>query len=168
MQGPIVTGAAPPSTPWEFPRFRNWIAVARTYSLVERELSGSLAPLGIRLPHYDILANIFRFPGLTQQELATRLVVGRSNLSMLLPELEKRDLIVRVTDETDRRVRRLTLTPTGEAVTRQGLAIQAALVERMMQALDAEECDRLGDYMRRIAAHVGAERRTPNPAADSA
>ena len=76
--------------PWDMPRFRNWIAVARAHQMVEKVLAAHLAPLGVKLAHHDILANICRLPGLTQNELAERLLVGRSNLSMLLPELEKR------------------------------------------------------------------------------
>ncbi len=75
------------------PRFRNWIVVGKVNHLVEKVMAADLAPLGLKLPHYDILANAIRYPGLTQQELADRLLVGRSNLSMLLPELERRGLM---------------------------------------------------------------------------
>src|SRR5688572_25369970 len=95
--------------PWEMPRFRNWIAVAKVYQLVCKAMSEALAPLDLKLPHYDILATIARWPDLSQRELATRLLVGRSNLSMLLPELESRGLVERIADSGDRRVRRLRL-----------------------------------------------------------
>ena len=78
--------------PWELPRFRNWIAVARAHNLWEKVFSEALAPLDIQLAHYDVLANIFHVPGLSQQALAEKLLVGRSAMSMLLPVLEKRGL----------------------------------------------------------------------------
>ena len=145
------------------PRFRNWIVVGKVNHLVEKAMAADLAPLGLKLPHYDILANVARYPGLTQQELADRLLVGRSNLSMLLPELERRALVERVADEADRRVRRLRLTPEGDALTRQALAAHVALIERMMLALDASECEQLGDYMRRIRTHLLQEEAPPTP-----
>jgi DNA-binding MarR family transcriptional regulator len=146
------------------PRFRNWIVVAKVNQLVEKAMAADFAPLGLKVPHYDILANIVRYPGLTQQELADRLLVGRSNMSMLLPELERRGLVARVADETDRRVRRLTLTKEGDALTRQALALHVALIERMMLALDAAECEQLGDYMRRIRTHLQApDLQAPEP-----
>lgn len=150
--------------PWEMPRFRNWIAVAKVHQLVERAMAAGLHPLGLKLPHYDILANIHRFAGLTQQELADRLLVGRSNLSMLLPELERRGLVARAPDADDRRLRRLRLTPEGEALTAQALAVHVEVIEGMMDALSAEECERLGDAMRRVGALMaaqGAARRPP-------
>ncbi|UDF03194.1 MarR family winged helix-turn-helix transcriptional regulator [Asticcacaulis sp. AND118] len=137
--------------PWDLPRFRNWIAVARAHQMVEKTLNARLAPHGVRIAHHDILANIYRFAGLTQNELALRLLVGRSNLSMLLPELEKRGLIERRSDEADRRVRRLWLTDSGRELTEKTLAVQAGVVTDMMTILSDAECQALGDYMRRIS-----------------
>jgi MarR family transcriptional regulator, organic hydroperoxide resistance regulator len=146
--------ASAPSLPWELPRFRNWIAVAKTHQLVEKAMSAGLATLDLKLPQYDILANIFRFEGLTQQELADRLLVGRSNMSMLLPELEKRQLILRTPDKEDRRIRRLSLTQQGRVLAQKALQVQVSVIEDMMTVLTAEECEQLGDYMRKIGTHL--------------
>ena len=87
--------------PWENPRFHNWIAVARACQVMGLTLARALQPLDLKPPHLDILVNIFRTPGISQQDLADKLLVGRSNLSMLLPQLEKRGLLVRRGDQQD-------------------------------------------------------------------
>ena len=97
-----------------------------------------------------MLANVFHTPGLTQQALAEKLLVGRSTMSMLLPELERRELIERRGDENDRRVRRLWLTASGEALTRQAMAVHVARIEAMMTVLSDAECDSVGEMMRRV------------------
>ncbi len=137
--------------PWELPRFRNWIAVARVHALWKKVFSDALAPLGIQLAHYDVLANIFHTPGLTQQALAEKLLVGRSAMSMLLPELERRELVERRDDESDRRVRRLWLTAEGETLTRKAMAVHVARIEAMMTVLSDAECDAVGEMLRRVA-----------------
>ena len=149
--GDNVDGAAIYDAPWDMPRYRNWIAVARVNQIVRREMGEGLAAVGLDLPHYEVLAAVFRYPGMTQQELAVKLLVGRSNLSMLLPEMEKRALMERRTDDRDKRLRRLFLTPEGEAQAREGLAVQVRLIEHMMASLSADECDAIGDTMRRVA-----------------
>jgi MarR family transcriptional regulator, organic hydroperoxide resistance regulator len=155
QDAPAAQGTPAQATaPWTMPRFRNWIAVGKVHVLVEKAMTAGLQPLGLKLPHYDILANVYRFPDLTQQDLANRMLVGRSNLSMLLPELEKRALIERTTDAQDKRVRRLRLTPDGHALTSRALAVQVAVIEDMMMALTAQECEQLGDFMRRVGAHL--------------
>ncbi|MGL5116746.1 MAG: MarR family winged helix-turn-helix transcriptional regulator [Beijerinckiaceae bacterium] len=140
--------------PWEMPRFRNWIAVGKVNMLVERALNRGLAPLGLKCAQLDVLAAIHRFPGLTQQELADKLLVGRSNMSMLLPDLMRRGLIARLGDARDARVRRLHLTESGDGLAREAFAVQTGVIEAMMGALSPEECDALGDMMRRIGRHM--------------
>lgn len=142
--------------PWDLPRFRNWIAVARAHNLWEKVFSEALAPLGIQLAHYDVLANIFHAPGLSQQALAEKLLVGRSAMSMLLPVLEKRGLIERRNDEADKRLRRLWLTPAGEAITRKAMAVHVAEIEAMMQVLGDDECNAAGEAMRRVGKALEA------------
>ncbi len=172
MQEPISAPATEPSStvksglPWDLPRFKNWLAVARMHQLWKKVFSEALAPLGIQLAHYDVLANVFRTPGLTQQQLAEKLLVGRSAMSMLLPELERRGLIERRNDEADRRVRRLWLTGDGEVLTRKALAIHAARIEAMMGVLSDEECNAVGTMMWRVVGYL--EGRPPRePSSDT-
>jgi MarR family transcriptional regulator, organic hydroperoxide resistance regulator len=144
-------------TPWELPRYRNWIAVGRLNQVVRRALGEGLGSVGLDLPHYEVLAAVYRYPGMTQQELADKLLVGRSNLSMLLPEMERRAMVERRADAQDKRLRRLFLTPEGEAQAREGLAVQVRLIEHMMAALTEQECEQLGDMARRVGKFLAAE-----------
>ncbi len=137
--------------PWDNPRFRNWIAVVRAEKAVVRELTRLLQPLDLKIAQLDMLMNVYRHPGISQQDLARRLLVGRSNITMLLPDLERRGLLLREGDAKDRRVLRLRLTPEGEALLMQALEVYTGLIERAMALSSAEECDLVGEQMRRIA-----------------
>lgn len=146
--------------PWDNPRFRNWVLVARACQVMQLTIARALQPLDLKPPHLDILANLYRYPGLTQQELARRMLVGRSNMSMLLPQLEKRGLLDRRSDRSDRRVLRLALTAEGEALTERALALQVEIINRSMEAATPDECDRVGDVMARMIERLtdaGAE-----------
>ncbi len=140
--------------PWELPRFRNWIAVAKVHMLVDRVMTAKLQPLGLKSVQYDILGATFRFPGLTQQELADKLLVGRSNMSMLIPGLIAKGWIERRSDPADARVKRLHLTAAGEEITRRALQAHVDVITGMMGALSAEECEAVGDMMRRIGRYL--------------
>lgn len=154
---------APPAM-WDNPRFRNWIAVARACHLVQQELQRRLKPLDLKTPHLDILVNLVRTEGISQQDLARKLLVGRSNVTMLLPQLEKRDLIERRPDAADRRVLCLYLTQKGRALANRAIAIQTEVVEAIMSLSTPEECEVVGDAMRRIATHLTETR--PDVATD--
>lgn len=140
--------------PWDHPRFRSWIAVGRACLVMNQHLARELAALDIKPPHLDILVNLYRFEGLTQQELARKLLVGRSNMSMLLPQMEKRGLIARRGDEADRRVLRLFLTEQGRALTEEAMDIQTKVIGELMKASTIEECTAVAEVMERLTATI--------------
>jgi predicted transcriptional regulator len=105
----------PQELPWDNPRFRNWIATVRAEKAIVRELSKALAPLDIKIVQLDVLMNLYRHPGMSQHDLARKLLVGRSNITMLLPQLERQGLLRRESDAKDKRVMRIFLTEEGEA-----------------------------------------------------
>ena len=153
--------------PWDNPRFKNWIAVARASQLIHQKLGRALSPLDIKVPHLDILANLYRFEGISQQDLAHKLLVGRSNISMLLPQIEKRGLIVRRKDETDKRVLRLYLTDKGREVTLRALAIELELIEHSMSTTTIDECNFIGDVMNRMVQRMNDWESERNPETES-
>lgn len=138
--------------PWDHPRFKSWVAVGRACQMMNQALTRELAALDIKPPHLDILVNLYRFDGLTQQELARKLLVGRSNMSMLLPQMEKRELIIRRGDETDRRVLRLSLTAKGRELAEKAMEIQTRLIDETMHHSTLEECYAVADTMERLTA----------------
>ncbi|MDH4439662.1 MAG: MarR family transcriptional regulator [Rhizobium sp.] len=148
--------------PWDHPRFRSWISVGRACQLMQQALTRALAPLDIKPPHLDILVNLYRFEGISQQELARKLLVGRSNMSMLLPQMEKRGLLERRADQRDKRVLRLFLTPDGRSLSEKAMVIQTDLIEQMLSATPLEDCTRMAESMERLiqrmlAADIGDE-----------
>lgn len=138
-------------TPWTNPRFRNWIALIRAHKAVYIALTKALGPLDLKPAQLDMLMNIHRHPGMSQQELAERLLVARSNITMLLPQLEADGLVLREPDAKDKRVIRLSLTPAGEELLAEALKVYADLVERVMAASSEEECNIVGASMTRIS-----------------
>lgn len=139
------------ATVWDNPRFRNWVAVARACQAVERALARALTPLDLKPAHLDLMMNIYRHPGLSQQEVANKLLVGRSNITMLLPQMEKRGLVERRADSNDKRILRLHLTEKGERLLARALKIHLELVNKAMSGSSARECDIVGNAMKRVA-----------------
>jgi DNA-binding MarR family transcriptional regulator len=137
--------------PWDNPRFRNWVAVARACHAVERAVAVALQPFDLKPAQLDVLMNLHRHPGMSQHDLARKLLVGRSNITMLLPQMESRNLLRREGDEKDKRILRLTLTEQGEALLMQALKVHTALIEKAMSQSTPAECDMIGDQMRRVA-----------------
>lgn len=146
-----------PKLPWDNTRFRNWVAVARAAHVVERAIGEALKPLGLKPAQLDMMMNIHRHPGLSQQELAERLIVGRSNITMLMPELAKRGLVWREGDAKDKRIQRLTLTGEGTKLLMRALALYSNLIDKAMAASTPEQCDLVGKQMMKMVEILKSE-----------
>lgn len=143
--------------PWDNPRFRNWIAVVRAEKAVVRALTQALAPLGLKIAQLDVLMNLYRHPGTSQHDLARRLLVGRSNITMLVPQLEQQNLLRRESDTKDKRIMRLYLTGEGETLLMRALEVYTTLIDRVMAQSSPAVCDALGEQMLRIVEELKDE-----------
>lgn len=90
------------------------IAVLATADAFLRGSQRLFRPLGLTGAQYNVLNILADAPdGLSQRELSDRLVVDRSNVTGLLDRMEKAGWVRRDDHPGDRRVYRVTLTPTG-------------------------------------------------------
>jgi DNA-binding MarR family transcriptional regulator len=142
-----------------------WLAVVRAYNLCDVVLTTRLAEFGLRVGDHEVLANLARAPGITQQELAARCFVTKSGVSMLLAQMESRALVVREADAGDARVKRLFLTTTGLALAQCTLAIQAEIVGAMAEGSSDRELAALAALMQRVSTRLEALRDAPGKAA---
>jgi DNA-binding MarR family transcriptional regulator len=88
----------------------------------------------------------------SQRQLADRLHFDASNVTDIVDRLEARGLVERTVDPSDRRVRRLVLTPEGEAIHRK--LFERALAEAPINSLTRAEQKTLRDLLGKIADPV--------------
>jgi len=70
----------------------------------------AMAPLGLTRPQVRVVVWVDHMPGITQADLADRLTTSPMALTGLLDRMESKDLVKRVDDPSDRRVKRIYLT----------------------------------------------------------
>lgn len=140
----------PTRLPWDTPRFRNWIALVRAEKAVFRALGKALAPLNLKVAQLEVMIHLYKHPAMSQHDVARKLLVGRSNVTMLLPQMEEQGIVRRENDANDRRVMRLYLTGEGEALLKRAIDVYSGLIERVMAHASANDCERMGEHMRRI------------------
>ena len=112
-----------------------WLSVGEAYNLWDAVMTRRLAGLGLglRVAEHEVLVNLLRAPGITQQALAQRCFVAKSGASMMLTRLEKQRLVERQADSVDARVRRLFLTPEGRALADKAQAVQMDVVSALVK-----------------------------------
>lgn len=89
-------------------------ALRRASRAVTQHYDTSLRGTGLRTTQFTLLATLAQIGPLPMNRLAAMLGLDRTTLTRNLKPLARRDL-VRVTGDSDRRVRQVEITPEGEA-----------------------------------------------------
>ena len=97
------------------PEICNCAALRQAARRVTRLYDEALAPIGLSVNQFSILARLNRVGPSSIQDLARLLVMDRSTLGHLLRPLEKRGFVKLEVSERDRRGRKVALTPAGKA-----------------------------------------------------
>ncbi len=95
--GIVQVPKAPPDTDVSV-GLAGWLQVVKVYQTCYSVLSQELKPLDLSVAQHDVLATIYSEDGLSQQRLAEKLLVVKSNVTALLVRLETRRLIRREVD----------------------------------------------------------------------
>ena len=85
----------------------------RFHNRLERCMAEALGVHGLTLPRFDVLATLWHGEGITQQELAERLLVTKGNVVGLIDRVSTAGWVERRPDPEDRRANRLYLTDAG-------------------------------------------------------
>ena len=134
--------------------FEAWLTVGRTNLKVHRALNLLLAELDLSLAQHEILATIHRYSGLTQRELSEQLLVVKSNATALLKKLEARGLIRREPDPEDSRIKRLSLTRSGDALVQRSFAVQTRVISAMASVMSDDELEHTASVMTRVGEAI--------------
>jgi DNA-binding MarR family transcriptional regulator len=117
--------------------------LGRTLSNVYRKqyerIGENLRPLGITSLHSVILVNLFRYPGLNQNQLVDLISIDKASVSRILRSLEPQGLIRKELDETDHRFYRVFLTALGEETVVKSLTIQVNIWKELLREVSQKD-----------------------------
>lgn len=126
--------------------------LSRASGVVAKSVSEALAPLGLRVRSYSVLAFASEeAPGVTQRRLAALMGLDPSQIVALVDDLETRGLVSRTPDPGDRRNKLIAATEEGHRVRR---AAQQRVDEEHVGYFDQVPQDHLQslrEALRRIA-----------------
>ena len=124
-----------------------WLRLARVFQRVEQVSSEHLRRWGISTAQFDVLVHVGMCEGLTQQDLATALLVTKGNICQLVDRIERDGLIRRVPCG---RANRLYLTDAGRVLFKQVVPAQEVVLVRSFSCLDGDEQRHLLALLRRL------------------
>ena len=131
--------------------------IAQVGSHAQTSFGKQVDPLGLRLAHVGVLKAIYAENGLTQRELGDALGMFPSNLVRLIDELEKKELVRRDHNASDRRSYTLILTKKGRSMTSELIALTEAHGDHICAALNPPERRELTRLLQKIATEQGLQ-----------
>lgn len=111
-------------------------------------------PLNVTRSQWWVLAHLARHDGMIQTDLADLLELGKAALGGLVDRLEASGLIVRRTDDIDRRVKRIFLSPQGNQLIKEMRPFSDEMSARILEGLSDEERDALVDLLTRVKRNL--------------
>src|SRR3954452_10135504 len=126
---------------------KTWVQFARTFTRMARRLDQALETHGLSVPQVDILATLGFQEGITQQELAQRLLVTKGNICGIIDRIETNGWVERRPDPEDRRANRLFLTEVGRRLLDRAYPDQQRILGRMFESLGEAQTQRLYQLM---------------------
>jgi MarR family 2-MHQ and catechol resistance regulon transcriptional repressor len=109
-----------------------------------------LSSAGLTISQFGVLEALHHIGPLSQKELGQKILRSSGNITMVIDNLEKRNLVRRERDENDRRSYIIHLTDTGSKHIRKIFPPHAALITGEISALTATEQETLGDLCKKL------------------
>ena len=116
----------------------------------------NLAPLGLKACHASYLTEICNEPGISQDRLAGRICINKSNVARQAAILEEGGFITRVPCQNDKRVMRLYPTEKALELLPQITAVLDSWEDCLTQGLSDEEMELLATLLARMKARATA------------
>ena len=124
-----------------------WIRLARVYQKVDRASAEHLSAYGLSVGQFDVLAQVGIHEGMTQNELAEKLLVTKSNVCQILRRMEDRGLVTR---RQEGRAKHLSLTTEGRRLFEEVVPSQEELIDRLLSSVTSEDHDLLSKTLGRL------------------
>jgi DNA-binding MarR family transcriptional regulator len=143
----VTSGASSANVGLSKQRLSAWLRLARVYHKVDRASAEHLSTYGLSVGQFDVLAQVGAHEGITQKELAEKLLVTKSNVCQILGRMEERGLVSR---RQEGRAKRLFLTEEGRRLFDEVVPSQEELIDRLLSSVPAEDHDVLWKTLGRL------------------
>ncbi|HEX6541032.1 MAG TPA: MarR family transcriptional regulator [Ktedonobacterales bacterium] len=124
-----------------------WLRLVRVFQKVDHASVELLRQWDLSVAQFDVLVQVGNTEGMTQQQLADRLLVTKGNVCQLLDRMEQRQLLVR---QQEGRANRIYLTEAGKSLRVEALPAQEQLIERIFASVPRAEQSALLASLRRL------------------
>ena len=133
-----------------------YIKLLRASETVTARLSAHVADqTGLTISQFSVLEALLHLGQMCQKEIAEKQLKSGGNMTLVIDNLEKRDLVRRERSQEDRRQVIVHLTRSGTRLITDYFPHHAKAIEHEMGVLTAAEQERLAELARKLGLQIG-------------
>ena len=134
-----------------------YVKLMRAAESITARVHKHLSSAGLTVSQFGVLEAMFHLGPLSQRDLGRKILRSSGNITMVIDNLEKRGLVRRERDASDRRIFIVHLTEEGQKLIEKIFPSHATLITRELSVLKAADQKVLGDLCKKVG--VGADKR---------
>ena len=134
-----------------------YVKLMRAAESITSRVHKHLSSIGLSVSQFGVLEAIYHLGPLSQRDLGQKILRSSGNITMVIDNLEKRHLVKRERDASDRRMFIIHLTGEGQKLIHTIFPSHAALISKELSVLNAADQKMLGDLCKKVG--VGANAR---------
>ena len=134
-----------------------YVKLMRAAESITSRVHKHLSSVGLTVSQFGVLEAIYHLGPLSQKDLGRKILRSSGNITMVIDNLEKRRLVRRERDASDRRMFIVHLTEDGQKLIDRIFPPHAALITRELSVLNATDQEILGDLCKKVGKGVNKQ-----------
>jgi MarR family 2-MHQ and catechol resistance regulon transcriptional repressor len=127
-----------------------YVKMIRASDAVSEKMHGHLSGDNLTPSQFGVLEALLHLGPMCQKDIGQKILKTSGNITLVIDNLEKRSLVVRVKDPEDRRKFTIELTNEGRELIEIVFPRHAKISEKVFQVLDEKEKETLGLLLKKL------------------
>jgi MarR family 2-MHQ and catechol resistance regulon transcriptional repressor len=133
---------------------KTYVKLMRAAESITSRVHKHLSSAGLTVSQFGVLEAIYHLGPLSQKDLGRKILRSSGNITMVIDNLEKRRLVRRERDTSDRRIFIVHLTGQGQKLIHKIFPSHAALIAGELSVLNATDQMKLGNLCKKVGMGV--------------
>ena len=129
---------------------KTWVKLHRAFTALNESTTRNIKSFGLSYPQFSIVEALGYLGPMKISDLYAKMLFSGGNMTIVLDQLEAKNIVRRVNSKEDRRAILIELTPEGEKVYREICPQNAKHIKKLMSALSNKELDDLGRLLKKL------------------
>ncbi len=133
---------------------KTWIKLARAFNTFNKSANEEISSYGLTPSQFGVLEALFHLGPMTIGKICDKILITGGNMTVVLDNLEKQELINRVKIKTDRRALSIELSEKGKQLIESVFPKHEQFITEKMNVLSSSEQELLGVLLKKLGLNT--------------